>query len=315
MFTSQPVPTMQASSPEELKKSILLRKPILVKGAIDQWPALKWSFASLSQSLGDQIVKVLLDLPKYGGVLPQGQEAYERKMPFKDFVERILQNKGSPCYMGYSRATDFLKEYVNSYDFSPLTIPSTHPTDTRLWIGSAGTCSGLHTDLKDNIFAQIVGKKKVFLIARNETHLCYPFIDNLVNSQVDPENYDPQKFPKFMRANVLETTVGPGDVLFIPKGCWHYLRSENPSISINHWFGPPVSAAIYLALLARLGPSYVSRTFVDMFKYGILGKTYKKEFFFSPASTGERLWNLIRHGNFSKENDPVTDVEKNKVKT
>lgn len=234
-------------------------------------------------------------------------------MTFKEFVDKILNNNGSPCYLGYSRATDFLQEQVKSYDFAPLTIETKHPTDTRLWIGSSGTCSGLHTDLKDNIFAQIVGTKKVFLVPMNQTHLSYPFIDNLVNSQVDPENYSIEKFPKFARADVYETTVGPGDVLFIPRGWWHYLRSEQPSISINHWFGPPVSAATYLGLLARLGSSYLKRTLVDMVQYGILGKTYHKEFFFSPQSTGERLWNLIRHGNFSKENDPVLDDGKKKV--
>jgi lysine-specific demethylase 8 len=310
MFKTKPVTYLKTKNPDDLKKYIYSHAPVQVHGLIDHWPALQWTFAALSEQLGSRVVKVLLDLPKYGGVLKGGQEAYEKVMSFKEFVGKINQNGEAPCYLGYSRATDFLQEKTNSYDFSPLTTPTKEATDTRLWIGSAGTCSGLHTDLKDNIFAQIVGRKKVFLVPKNQTHLSYPFIDNLVNSQVDPENYDPTKFPKFMKADVYSTTVGPGDVLFIPRGWWHYLRSEDPSISINHWFGPPVSAATYLALLTRLGPSYLKRTLVDMIQYGIRGKPYRKEFFFSPASTGERLWNLIRYGNFSKENDPVAKEKK-----
>jgi lysine-specific demethylase 8 len=312
MFKTKPLLTLQSKKLEPLKQNILSRTPIQIHGLIDHWTARSWTFELLKEKLGDRTVKVLLELPKSGGVLEGGQESYEKKMTFGDFVEKIHNNNGSPCYMGYSRANDFLQTYQNSYDFSPLTIPSKHDTDTRLWIGSAGTCSGLHTDLKDNIFAQIVGKKRVFLVPFNQTHLVHPFIDNIVNSQVDPDHYDFKKYPNFAKADVYSTIVGPGDVLFIPRGWWHYLRSESPSISINHWFGPPVSSLTYLGLLARLGPSYISRTFVDMVRYGILGKKYRKEFFFTPQSTGERLLNLIRYGNFSKENDPVTDTKKEK---
>lgn len=308
MFTTKPVAKIASNNPKDLTPYILNRSPIQIHGLIDQWPARSWTFESLQENLGDRLVKVLLDLPKQGGVLKGGQEAYEKKMSFSDFVEKILKNQNdSPCYMGYSKATDFLKDYVNSYDFSPLTIPTKYATDTRLWIGSAGTCSGLHTDLKDNIFAQIVGKKRVFLVPFKQTHLVHPFIDNIVNSQVDPEHYDFKKFPKFVKADIYSTVVGPGDVLFIPRGWWHYLRSEDPSISINHWFGAPVSSLTYLALLIRLGPSYIGQTLVDMVRYGLLGKQYKKDFFFTPQSTGERLLNLIRYGNFSKENDPVNN--------
>src|SRR4029077_1058107 len=92
-----------------------------------------------------------------------------------------------------------------------------------------------------------------------ETHLVYPFVDNIVNSRVDPEHLDPERFPRFGSASVLDCVVGPGDVLFIPRGWWHYLRSESPSISINHWFGPQVPAWVFLALLARLGPRHLGR--------------------------------------------------------
>ncbi len=312
MFKSIPLPKLHTNKTDQLMAAIRDDTPIQISGLIDQWPAMQWTFDTLGASLGTRKVKVLLDLPKTGGVLAGGQEAYEQFMPFGDFVKRIQSYDGSPCYLGYSRATDFLQERINSYDFGPLTTKSKHPTDTRLWIGSKGTCSGLHTDLKDNIFAQIVGKKRVFLVPCNQTHLVHPFIDNIVNSEVDPENYNHEKFPNFVKADVYSTVVGPGDVLFIPKGWWHYLRSEEPSISINHWFGSPVSSLTYLGLLMRLGPSYLSRTFVDMVRYGILGKKYRKEFFFSPQSTGERLLNLIRYGNFSKENDPVTDTPNKK---
>ena len=155
------------------------------------------------------------------------------------------------------------------------------------------------------MFAQINGRKRVFLVPFEQTPLVYPFIDNIVNSQVDPENYSYQKFPKFISADVMETIVEPGELLFIPRGWWHYLRSLEPSISINHWFGKPVPAFTYLRCLANLGPSYIKQTVLDLIRYSLLSCQYRKDFFFSPPSTGERLFNLLRHGDFSRRNNPT----------
>jgi lysine-specific demethylase 8 len=62
-----------------------------------------------------------------------------------------------------------------------------------------------------------------------------------------------------------------------------------------------------MLLLLRLGPRYMERTLLDMIRYSVLGHSYRKDFFFTPPSTGERLYNLMRHGNFSRNNDPVAE--------
>ncbi len=305
-FADKPIFHLKTNQASQLISFIQSKKPVKISGLIDHWPALKWTFQSLSDLHGQRTVKALLDLPNNnGGILFKDQSSYEQMMAFSDFITRALQPHQAPCYLGYLRATDLLSGYENNYDFSSLTPLSSYPTDTRLWIGSMNTCSGLHSDLKDNIFSQLVGTKKVFLVPFNQSHLVYPFIDNIVNSQVNPEKMDTKKFPKFMNAHLYSTTVEPGEILFIPRGWWHYLHAETPSISINHWFGQPISSATYLMLLTRLGPRYIWQTIKDMVRYSILKKTYKKEFFFTPASTGERLFNLIRYGDFSKENNPI----------
>src|SRR5262249_28759550 len=194
--------------------------------------------------------------------------------------------------------SDLISGCDHAFDLEGFFFVSSRRRHTRLWIGSAGTCSGLHSDLKDNLFAQVYGTKRVLLMPFRETHLVYPFLDNIVNSRVDPDELDAARFPKFASATLLVTRVGPGEVLYIPRGWWHYIKSESPSISINHWFGKPVPAYVFLAILLRLGPEYVGRTLLDMVRYGILGRKYRRDFFFTPVSTGERLFNLLRHGNF-----------------
>ncbi|KAA0172388.1 hypothetical protein FNF28_00071 [Cafeteria roenbergensis] len=37
-------------------------------------------------------------------------------------------------------------------------------------------------------------------------------------------------------ATLLSAVVGPGEVLFIPKGWWHHVRSLTPSISLSFWW-------------------------------------------------------------------------------
>ena len=55
-------------------------------------------------------------------------------------------------------------------------------------------------------------------------------------SAVDVENPDLKRFPDFARAKALDVVLGPGDFVFIPARCWHYVRSLTASISLNFWF-------------------------------------------------------------------------------
>ena len=305
MLKTLPVPQHQTTEPNVLINAIQSRLPIKISGLLENWPASQWTFELLKARIGAKKVKVLLDIPQAGGIFPGGQDKYEHIMTFTELIEHAQCIKAPPCYLGFLRIHELLHDNTKDLDFSSLTPKSNEPTDTRLWLGSANTCSGLHSDLKDNVFAQIKGRKRVFLVPFEQTRLVYPFIDNIVNSQVDPENYSYHKFPKFISADVMETYVEPGDILFIPRGWWHYLRSLAPSISINHWFGKPVPAFTYLRLLVNLGPRYIKQTVMDMIRYSLLSCQYRRDFFFSPPSTGERLFNLLRHGDFSRRNNPT----------
>ncbi|WP_031068407.1 cupin-like domain-containing protein [Streptomyces sp. NRRL WC-3742] len=291
-----------------LARAVAAAQPVKLRGLTDGWAASRWTLDGLAAEAGDRVVTVMTDLPAAGGNLPGGQDRYESQMPFAEFTDLIRSpDRAAPCYLGYARPEELFRDYHAAFDFTALTGPGEEPTDTRLWIGSADTCSGLHSDLKDNIFVQVHGRKRVVLVPFAQTPYVYPFLDNIVNSRVDPENVDPAAFPRFARADVLTTVMEPGDALFIPRGWWHYIRSESASISINHWFGPQITAPQFLRLLVRLGPRYLGRTAVDAFRYSVLGRTYRRDFFFTPASTGERLYNLIRHGDFSRENNPSHD--------
>ena len=55
-------------------------------------------------------------------------------------------------------------------------------------------------------------------------------------SPVRVEAADLAAYPQFASAAYSEAILEPGDLLYIPKSMWHYLRALTTSTSINLWF-------------------------------------------------------------------------------
>src|SRR5690606_16747779 len=109
---------------------------------------------------------------------------------------------------------------------------------TYAWIGPKNTITGFHADSVNNMLAQIMGKKLVILSSTKSNKKIYPskkFDLGAVLSEVDLNNYDEKKHPEFKKVEFYSATLEPGDVLYIPKGWWHYVRSLDTSISVNNF--------------------------------------------------------------------------------
>ena len=126
----------------------------------------------------------------------------------------------------------------------------------NLWVGPGQTVSPLHYDPLDNLFLQILGRKRVFLLRPFPT----PAEDSSSNSQqqqqqlllytgkpngqqdntsaVNVEHPDYGQHPRFREVadQVLSAELQPGDILYIPKKWWHGVRSLDLSISVNVWW-------------------------------------------------------------------------------
>lgn len=105
----------------------------------------------------------------------------------------------------------------------------------NVWIGGKGTGTRLHTDTADNLLTQVVGTKAVTLFDASETkHLYARPGDNFSPCDIDQPDLDAH--PELKNAKATTCVLQPGDSLYIPAGCWHWVRATSPSISINFFF-------------------------------------------------------------------------------
>src|SRR5215471_18575764 len=105
---TMPVPSDSENGAEGLRRAIQRREPVKVAGLISHWEASRWTFDSLRQAVGDQIITAMLDLPD-SGALDDIQQAYEKVLTFAEFLDRAEQaTAGNACYLGYSRLAELI---------------------------------------------------------------------------------------------------------------------------------------------------------------------------------------------------------------
>merc|ERR1712113_673668 len=138
------------------------------------------------------------------------------------------------------------------------------PESNVLFMGSEGATTPAHFDEQHNFFNQVRGHKFVALFPPDDYTRMYPFpvthpCDRC--SMVDVRNPDFDRFPRFMEARGHVTTLGPGDVLYIPYGWWHYCRTlTHLAASISFW--APVNQkgkGALTALPQQIGPNERTR--------------------------------------------------------
>jgi hypothetical protein len=131
-----------------------------------------------------------------------------------------------------------------------------HWRDARLNIGSTGVTTPIHVELAHNLLAIISGEKTLCLFEPWQTPYLYfaPFSGAPHISPVDPRRLDEQRHARARRLRPWRAVARSGDVIFIPRGWWHAVRTNGPTLAIANWWaeGPasliPLAAARYKRL-------------------------------------------------------------------
>ena len=102
-----------------------------------------------------------------------------------------------------------------------------------LRISSPGIRVWTHYDVMDNLYAQIVGRKKAVMWAPNEASNMYLEGDKSKVVDIDDHKRNNVDFPKFCKAKQWTCDLIPGDLLYIPALWFHNMTALDYGVAIN----------------------------------------------------------------------------------
>ncbi len=231
----QSVPVENAIAPEDfLTRYYAANRPALLKGLVDDWPALaKWDLDYIEDAVDEGEVAVQWGReasPDY----ERNKAAFKRIMPFAAVLERL--RSGEPSNDFYITASNddendrLLAALWSDVGEMPGILEGRDERDGFFWMGPQGTITPFHHDLTNNLIVQIAGEKRVKLVAPHDTPLMRN--DRHCFSQWSGEDL-PEGAPTRRKPRVLEVTMGPGDALFVPVGWWHHVEALSLTIGMS----------------------------------------------------------------------------------
>jgi hypothetical protein len=202
--------------------------PFLVTGVVKRWPLCALTPQDLRERFGEVPVRARVgDYVATAFALDRAMQ----DMSLRAYLD-LSENPGPglPPYVGNLE----LRE-LNGLCHWPAYFDKMGPP--RFWLGPARTVTPLHCDYDDNIFAQILGSKRIFLAPPHHDEFLYTREANpvLFGSPFDPEAPDFDAFPLARQAAIVEVVVEPGDMLYVPAGWYHQVRALSFSLSANRW--------------------------------------------------------------------------------
>lgn len=202
--------------------------PFLISGPVKKWPLSALTPQTLRERFSH--VPVRARVGDYINTAFAPDRAMQ-DMSMLEYLELVAAGtQDLPPYLGNLE----LRE-LNRFCHWPGYFDKMGPP--RFWLGPAGTVTPLHCDYDDNIFAQVWGTKRIFLAPPHHDQFLYPREANaiLYGSPFDPEAPDYDRFPLARQAAVIECIVEAGDMLYVPAGWYHQVRSLAFSLSANRW--------------------------------------------------------------------------------
>lgn len=202
--------------------------PFLLTGIVQRWPLARLTPDALRERFSHLEVRARVGDYINTAFAPDRAMQDMTMVAYLDLV--AAGTEGLPPYLGNLE----LRE-LNQLCHWPNYFEKMGPP--RFWVGPAGTVTPLHCDYDDNLFAQVWGRKRIFLSPPHHDAFLYPREANaiLVGSPFDPEAPDFDAYPLAQQATMIECVVEAGDLLYVPAGWYHQVRSLTFSLSSNRW--------------------------------------------------------------------------------
>ncbi len=230
------VPRRHRLSREEfLEEYYSTNRPVIITGMMDDWPAMKkWDLDFFRDRFGDREIEVQFGRNS-GANYEIEREKYLKKVRMAEFVEMVRSaGTTNDFYLTANNNSSnkaVLPELWQDIIQVPEYLSGRDPMSGFFWMGPAGTITPFHHDLTNNFMAQVIGRKKVKIAPSWDM----PLMDNHyhVYSRVDGRVAAPRPQARPDEAQILECILGPGEILFLPIGCLHYVEGVEISVTIS----------------------------------------------------------------------------------
>jgi LPS sulfotransferase NodH len=211
-------------------------RPVIMQGLLTRWRALRlWTPDYLKNMGGDELVEVMT-----GRDADPGHETntagHRHEMRFADYIDMVYSGRvTNDYYMVANNA--FLQSQPGQHLLDDLASlpdylnPRTAEGHRFLWFGPAGTVTRLHHDTSNILMAQLLGRKRFRLLPPSQWQ--YLYNSTGVFSDVDCEQPDLGRYPRFRHATITEFVLEAGEVLFMPVGWWHHVRALEVSMTVS----------------------------------------------------------------------------------
>jgi hypothetical protein len=210
-------------------------RPVIITGMMDDWPAMSnWNLDYFVKNLGDREVEIQMGR-EAGDNYEIEREKYSAMMKFSEFIEKVRSADVTNDFYLTANNNFTNKEVMAELWDDIVQIPEYLNGQDRLsgffWLGPPGTITPFHHDLTNNFMAQVIGRKRVKIapswdipLMQNHFH-CYSRIDGSVRA--------PAPNPPFQEPQILECILGPGEILFLPIGCMHFVEGIDISVTVS----------------------------------------------------------------------------------
>lgn len=257
-------------SPEEFFAAYVGRRPVLVPGALCDCRALsRWNPGHLRAVAGERTVTLKSSLSHKGiGGLETIQARLGDYLDLIESYEAALRRgettaDARPAYLHDVPLLGLLPDAAADLaGFPAAFFPRWYRPGwwrfAQFFLGPSHSLTPLHFDclLTHNLFFQVMGRKRFILLDHGQLRYCYRYRWRWC--EVDAENPDFERHPRFLLAQASECIVEPGDLLYLPPGTLHQVRSLDPALSFNvDWHTPGSALRGVLAGVRGMPPKNV----------------------------------------------------------